>query len=291
MEEEIIKITPDRERAKSILDMVKLREKRIENDNKEEFSTLLLEDYYEIVKELATALMNLDGFKTLSHKTLFEYLANKYEHFTLEETELMSDLRRTRNKVVYEGFFIKPTYLKRNEVIIRQIIIKLRKRINEKLMPIENFFLRYAYPCAYIIMQRGELTIKQLQELEDIAIKNKPITKEKLEKIFHRAFFYINKLAKKRNKTRWDPEIIKEYFYSYHNEVIEKGEGSYATATEMLKELSKVDKAIIKEKKDDILTVEFNNKVRNVLDHFIPEAKVGDKVTIHYGYAIEILAE
>jgi hydrogenase maturation factor len=156
-------------------------------------------------------------------------------------------------------------------------------------MNIENFFLRYAYPCAYIIMQRNEITPSELKELEDIAIKNKEISRERLEKVFHRAFYFIDELAKKRKKRRWDPEIIKEYFCSYHNEVIDKGEGNYATAPEMLKELSKVKTATIINKKEDVLTAEYNGKKRNVLNHFIPEAKVGDKVTIHYGYAVEIV--
>lgn len=59
MEDEVlIKITPDKERVKSILGMVYLREKRIKKSEAEEFATLLVEDYYEIIKELATAILN-----------------------------------------------------------------------------------------------------------------------------------------------------------------------------------------------------------------------------------------
>ena len=36
-------------------------------------------------------------------------------------------------------------------------------------MKVELFFLRYAFPCAYICMQRGEITTEELDELEDIA--------------------------------------------------------------------------------------------------------------------------
>lgn len=41
-DEELIKITPDNERVKSILEMVKLREKRIDSNKDEKFSTLLI---------------------------------------------------------------------------------------------------------------------------------------------------------------------------------------------------------------------------------------------------------
>ena len=38
--------------------MVYLREKRIQKSEADEFATLLVEDYYEIIKELATAILN-----------------------------------------------------------------------------------------------------------------------------------------------------------------------------------------------------------------------------------------
>jgi len=159
-------------------------------------------------------------------------------------------------------------------------------------MKIENFFLRYAYPCAYIIMQRGEITPKELKELEDIAIKNKEISKERLEKVFHRAFGFIDELAKKKNKGRWD--VIKEYFYSYHNKVIDNKEGVYAEAPHALRGLSRIETANVIDKQKDVLMVKYidkrgNVKIRNVFNHFIPNSKVGDKVTIHYGYAVEIV--
>jgi len=161
-------------------------------------------------------------------------------------------------------------------------------------MKIEHFFLRYAYPCAYVLMQRQEITQEELQELEEAAIQNQDVPRERLEKVFHRAFDFIDQLAKKRNKQRWDLEVIKEYFYSYHNEVIGKGEGIYATAPHTIKELSRVDTATVIAKKGDVLIVQYqdwknNLKTRNVFNHFVPRANIGDKVTIHYGYAVEII--
>ncbi len=156
-------------------------------------------------------------------------------------------------------------------------------------MRVENFFLRYAYPCAYIIVQRGEINSSELKELERAAISEEGVSRERLEKIFHMAFEFIDELAKKMGKDRWDISVIKEYFYSYHNEVIEKGVGVYGNAPKMLKELSKVEKGVVKGKKDDVLTVEYNGKRRDVLNSFVPSAKIGDIITIHYGYAIEIV--
>jgi len=156
-------------------------------------------------------------------------------------------------------------------------------------MKVENFFLRYAYPCAYIALQRGEITNEELQELEEAAVENKDISREKLEKVFHKAFESIRELAKERNKDIWDEAIIREFFYSYHNKVIEKGEGTYATAPETLKELSKVTDAKVVKKNDDNLLVEYDKKIRCVMNSFVAEAKEGDIVRIHYGYAVEII--
>ena len=45
-------------------------------------------------------------------------------------------------------------------------------------------------------MQRGEISSEELKELERIAISKGIISRERLEKVFHRAFAYIDKLAK-----------------------------------------------------------------------------------------------
>lgn len=161
-------------------------------------------------------------------------------------------------------------------------------------MDVEHFFLRYAYPCAYIILERGEITQEELDELETIAIEFKEISRERLEQVFHRAFDFIDQLAEKNCSFRWAEDVIREYFYSYHNKVIDNGEGIYATAPPMLKELSRVEKAKVLDKKDDVLVVEYvdcegNKKKRNVLDHFVKGVKIGDTVMIHYGYAVEVI--
>ena len=54
-------------------------------------------------------------------------------------------------------------------------------------------------------MQRGEITSDELKELEDIAVQNKEISKERLEKVFYKAFIFIDELAKKR---KIDPAVL-----------------------------------------------------------------------------------
>ena len=75
----------------------------------------------------------------------------------------------------------------------------------------EVLFLKYAFPCAFIIKQRGEISDFEHQILEDAAINNKVLERKLLEKVFFRAFERINKVAEEKNKDKWDIEIIREY--------------------------------------------------------------------------------
>jgi len=125
--EDIIKITPDRERAKSIYKMISLLEERLKIQNREKMASLIISDYYEIMKELIKAILLLDGYKTLSHKDLIEYLKKNYEEFTSHEISILDSLRVMRNRVSYEGFFVEPTYLIRNEANFNKMIQKLKK--------------------------------------------------------------------------------------------------------------------------------------------------------------------
>lgn len=47
--EDVSKITPDKEKSRSLLRIISLREKRVNSSKPEEFCTLIVEDYYEIM--------------------------------------------------------------------------------------------------------------------------------------------------------------------------------------------------------------------------------------------------
>ena len=131
---EIIKTTKDKERVKSILRMVELIEKRINKENKQVFSPLILSDYYEIVKELMTAVLLCDGFKTLSHKDLLTYIEKEYKEFNPGEISAIDKLRIIRNRVVYEGFQVSQNYLDNYESVFKETIKKLKLLIKDKLV-------------------------------------------------------------------------------------------------------------------------------------------------------------
>jgi hypothetical protein len=130
---DLIKITPDKEKARSILRMAELIEERIINQSRAKMAALIVADYYEVLKELITAMLLIDGYKTLSHKDLIEYLDAKYKEFDSHEIAIMDDLRILRNRISYEGFFVETSYLERNEDLLKSLVKKLKVMIRGRL--------------------------------------------------------------------------------------------------------------------------------------------------------------
>ncbi|MBI2085307.1 MAG: hypothetical protein HYT71_02220 [Candidatus Aenigmarchaeota archaeon] len=131
-----IKITPDKEKAKSMLSMVETTEKMISTIDEKMFTSNIVAEYYNVIRQLMTAIMLLDGFKTTgegAHKSLILYLNNNYEEFSEYEINLIDELRITRNKIEYDGFFVKYDYVQRKKEHIISVISKLKQTIVKRL--------------------------------------------------------------------------------------------------------------------------------------------------------------
>jgi cupin superfamily acireductone dioxygenase involved in methionine salvage len=131
----IHKVFPDKQKASSILEMAEDREKVISTLQKSNFPTIITENYYEIIKELATALLLLDGLKTSgenAHKEVIDNLLN-YKEFNDKDVILLNDLRVKRNKSSYEGKKIENGYLEAREKFFAEIIDKMKFLINKRL--------------------------------------------------------------------------------------------------------------------------------------------------------------
>lgn len=120
--DEIFKITKDEKRAKALIEMAQERYRTI-NNLKEPYR--ILEEYYEIIKELITSIMYNSGFKTLSHKVLVEFAEKNISKLSNQEILLIDELRIKRNNIVYYGEKITSEFLKSRESFIRKIIEKL----------------------------------------------------------------------------------------------------------------------------------------------------------------------
>ena len=136
MEEGLIKVTPDLEKAKSIIKMVETTLEMIKSLDAKKFTSNITKEYYEVIRELIGVVLLLEGFKTFgegAHKRLIKYLEENYQEFDQEEIDLIDNLRIIRNKIAYDGFFVEKDYIERRVKDILTIIGKLKDIINKKL--------------------------------------------------------------------------------------------------------------------------------------------------------------
>lgn len=130
-----IKVTPDKEKAKSIMKLIENRIDFVNSIDKAKFPTIIAENYYEIIKELATSILLLDGFKIIgesAHKELIEYLS-EYKKIEEYEIRIIDDLRIKRNKSCYEGKKIELGYLENKKAMLIKIIEKLKGMLNKRV--------------------------------------------------------------------------------------------------------------------------------------------------------------
>jgi hypothetical protein len=133
MDEEIFRIRKNRERARDLFRMAKERLELLELIPRDK-TYKIVEEYYEIIKELLTAIMYLDGYKTLSHIKLIEYFSSsKYRQLDIKKIRLIDALRKFRISIVYYGRRISQDFLLNNEEEIKKIIKLLFKIVEKKM--------------------------------------------------------------------------------------------------------------------------------------------------------------
>ena len=134
--EELIRVTPNKEKARSILRMAETTLEMIEQIDSEKFPSNVTKEYYDVIRELTSIILLLDGFKTSgegAHRKQIEYLEAKCREFSSAEIALLDDLRITRNKIAYDGFFVKESYIERKIPDIQRIVEKMKEIINRNL--------------------------------------------------------------------------------------------------------------------------------------------------------------
>jgi len=122
MDEELIRVTPDKLKAKSMLKMVEITLNMIKEIDITRYSSNITKEYYEVIRELMAIILLLDGYKTYgegAHKKLIEYIEANYKQFADYELSLIDDLRIVRNKIAYDGFFVERSYIERKLKDIR----------------------------------------------------------------------------------------------------------------------------------------------------------------------------
>ena len=130
---QVIKTAIDKEKAKSLYLKLKERKEAVKFLEPLRFTSIVIENYYEIIKESLTALMALDGYKSLSHEILISYLKKLHKEFLEHEVVFIDEMRKLRNKINYDGFKVRPQYYEMNKENILKIIEKLDKILERKL--------------------------------------------------------------------------------------------------------------------------------------------------------------
>ena len=119
--DDIFRISKDEKRAEALKEMAKDRYSNM--DFKEPYR--IIEEYYEIIKEIITSFMYKQGWKTLSHKALVEFADKNIISLSRQGISLIDELRAKRNNIVYYGEKISIEFLKNRETAIKSIINKL----------------------------------------------------------------------------------------------------------------------------------------------------------------------
>lgn len=133
LKEHTDKIEPDKDKAKSLLKMAMLRYEfwsTVKFDKK--YTSIAVDGYYEIIKEMLTALLYTAGFKSDNHECLISFLKKHYPKLSYE-IGIIYQLKGIRNDIDYRGFFVNAEYLEMNKLELKHIIEILKEEIEEKL--------------------------------------------------------------------------------------------------------------------------------------------------------------
>jgi hypothetical protein len=157
-------------------------------------------------------------------------------------------------------------------------------------LSVEAYFLKYAFPCAFITLQRGAIDAKTYDRLEKAAVRGESLTRKTLEKVFAAANRRMNILVKEHGYEKWSMQLVHDYYWKWHDRFIKDGEGSYEFAPKILKDLCRVRQGTVIRGGKQAAVVRFKGgKTRPVMTALTGPLKKGDKVTVHYGYACERL--
>lgn len=130
--DEIFRISKDAARAKDLFEMALERINIVIKSIPKSVPYKLLEEYYEVVVQLITSLMYIEGYKTLSHISLIEYLKRNNE-FGDYELEILNKMRKFRHGTVYYGRKESGNFFINHEDEIKRLINKLVNLIRGRI--------------------------------------------------------------------------------------------------------------------------------------------------------------
>ncbi len=125
----IRKVEVDNEKIKSMLKMSSVRLEFLKRQKPdEETASIITDGYYEVIKELLTALLLKHGLKSDNHECLISFFKNKFPKYEYE-INILYELKNIRNRIEYDGFFVDKSYLEKNKLEFEHIIKLLKELI------------------------------------------------------------------------------------------------------------------------------------------------------------------
>jgi len=134
LEYKVKKVKENPEQAKALLQLAKRRLESIEKRKKDEFPQLLIESYYEAIKELISALLAIYGYKSYNHECLVSFMEEYYPiAFDDFQMHFLDNMRKLRSDIQYRGRNVADDYLQRNGSVIEKIIEILLELVEKEL--------------------------------------------------------------------------------------------------------------------------------------------------------------
>ena len=121
----------DIDRKNSIIEKAVIRLKRARNTKiNEENVSLIVEDYYEVIKEMLVAYLLNNGLSSKNHQCLISYFYKKNPNFE-KEAYLIAQMSFFRNRLNYYGESIPLDFYKKNKEDFESIIKIIRSLIEK----------------------------------------------------------------------------------------------------------------------------------------------------------------
>lgn len=155
-------------------------------------------------------------------------------------------------------------------------------------LPIKDkeLFLRYAIPCGGVLVDRGSVSQKTMDQLKGDLLSGRPIGQD-LGKIFQVGVRMLNLLAYRRGKTAIDQNTIRRYFWFEHPDCVRE---QAKTHPDVVPEQCIVLPArVLKAGKETLVRTPLDD--RKVKQDFVPDIKPGEWVMVHYSYIVERITE
>ena len=121
-QEFIRKVFPDKEKVKSLIEIAESRLKFVKSfEITKETASFVIENYYEIIKELLTALLLKNGLRSKNHQCLISYFYKEHPDYEFE-ANLIQQMSFLRNRLEYYGELIDKSFLDKNQAEIEKLI-------------------------------------------------------------------------------------------------------------------------------------------------------------------------